>query len=49
MEYKELGKSGERVSSIGMGTWKLGMNPEIEIRALRKGLNLGINVTSSHP
>ena len=44
MEYKELGKSGEMVSSIGMGTWKLGMNPEIEIRALGKGLDLGINL-----
>ncbi len=44
MEYKELGKSGEKVSSIGMGTWKLGVDSDSEIRALRKGLDLGMNL-----
>ncbi len=43
MEYRELGKTGERISCVGMGTWKLGYNPDAEIAALREGISLGIN------
>ncbi len=49
MEYRRLGQTGERVSTIGMGTWKLGAYTDSEERAaqvsaLRKGIELGINL-----
>jgi len=42
MEYKELGKSGEKIPVIGMGTWKMGFNPKQEVEALRYGFEKGI-------
>ncbi|MDH3693586.1 MAG: aldo/keto reductase [Gammaproteobacteria bacterium] len=39
--------SGETVSNIGLGTWRMGENPrsrEQEVKALRAGLELGINL-----
>ncbi len=46
MEKRELGKSGEKVSVIGMGTWTMGDAAGDkrleEIEALRKGLELGM-------
>ena len=49
MEFRELGRSGEKVSVIGMGTWKIGVFNSAEeraeqVRALRRGLDLGINL-----
>ena len=49
MEYRELGRSGEKVSVIGMGTWRIGVFNSAEERqsqvdALRRGLDLGINL-----
>lgn len=42
MRLKELGKTGEKIPEIGMGTWKLGKDPEQEVRALKKGFELGM-------
>jgi diketogulonate reductase-like aldo/keto reductase len=43
MDYTKLGNTGEKLSSIGLGTWKLGRNEESEIEALNAGFDLGIN------
>jgi len=50
MEYKELGKTGEKVSAIGLGTWGLGgfytaeysKDKEV-INLIRYAIELGIN------
>jgi aryl-alcohol dehydrogenase-like predicted oxidoreductase len=49
MEYRELGHTGEKVSTIGMGTWKLGVynGPDqkaAQVESLKRGLELGINL-----
>jgi diketogulonate reductase-like aldo/keto reductase len=49
VEYRELGHTGEKVSTIGMGTWKMGVysRPEektAQVNALRRGIELGINL-----
>ncbi len=49
MEFRELGSTGEKVSTIGMGTWGIGVygSPEErsqQVRALQRGLELGINL-----
>lgn len=49
MEYKRLGKTGERISTIGMGTWEIGNvreghGREEQILALKRGVELGINI-----
>jgi diketogulonate reductase-like aldo/keto reductase len=49
MEYRRLGKTGERISTIGMGTWNIGnvregRGREEQILALRRGVELGINL-----
>lgn len=49
MEHRELGKTGEKVSTIGMGTWKMGAYQSQEeraeqVRALRRGIELGMNM-----
>jgi len=49
MEYRGLGRSGERISTIGMGTWEIGNVKEgrgrqEQILALRRGVELGINL-----
>ena len=49
MEYRRLGKTDEKVSSIGMGTWRIGSyNTEEEranqVRAIRRGIELGVNL-----
>ncbi|MCL5239532.1 MAG: aldo/keto reductase [Candidatus Marsarchaeota archaeon] len=43
MDYSTLGKTGKRLSEIGLGTWKLGANEAGEIEALRAGIDSGIN------
>jgi diketogulonate reductase-like aldo/keto reductase len=48
VEYRELGKTGEKISTIGMGTWRVGLYSTSEERArqvaaLRQGIQLGIN------
>lgn len=49
MEFRELGRSGEKVSTIGMGTWKIGSSQDQEerseqVQALRRGIELGMNM-----
>jgi len=49
MEYRRLGRTGEKVSTIGMGTWEIGnvregRGREEQILALRRGVELGINL-----
>ena len=49
MEYRKLGRTGENVSTIGIGTWRIGVrgNPSEkgrEVRAIRRGVELGINL-----
>ena len=40
MEFLELGKTGEKIPVIGMGTWKLSKDG---ISALKTGISLGSN------
>lgn len=49
MEYRRLGRSKEKVSVIGMGTWRIGSYHSSEerkdqVRALQRGVELGINL-----
>jgi diketogulonate reductase-like aldo/keto reductase len=48
MEFRTLGKTGEKISTIGMGTWEIGATEPKErreqISALQLGLDLGINL-----
>ncbi len=49
MEYRRLGRTGEKVSAIGMGTWRFGSYSSAEerarqVHALRRGVELGINL-----
>ena len=49
MEYRELGQTGEKISTIGMGTWKMGVythpnQKAAQVHALRRGLELGMNL-----
>ncbi|MDE1851597.1 MAG: aldo/keto reductase [Candidatus Micrarchaeota archaeon] len=42
MRKKELGKTKEMIPELGMGTWKLGQDPEKELAALKEGFSLGM-------
>jgi len=47
LEKHELGKSGEKISAVGMGTWEVGNVKEgegraRELQAIRKGVELGM-------
>ena len=41
MEFVGLGKSADKLPVVGMGTWKMGRNPNEEIAALKEGIRLG--------
>lgn len=41
--YKELGRTGEKLTAIGLGTWKIPDNSMEGIEAIRAGLENGIN------
>jgi diketogulonate reductase-like aldo/keto reductase len=48
LEYRRLGRTDERISAIGMGTWRIGSyrSPEeraSQVKALRRGIELGMN------
>ncbi len=44
MISKQLGKTGITVPAIGIGTWKLGINPEDEIKAIKDGISHGMTL-----
>ena len=49
MEYRRLGRTNEKISTIGMGTWRMGTHGTSQERAgqagvLRRGIELGINL-----
>ena len=44
--YRELGRTGERVSAIGLGGWHLalpGVSEQLALRIVRRALDEGIN------
>ncbi|MHB9134487.1 MAG: aldo/keto reductase [Armatimonadota bacterium] len=55
MIYRELGRSGISVSTIGLGTWAIGgtwwggTDEELAIAALQRGLDAGINLIDTAP
>jgi len=49
VEYRQLGRTGEKVSTIGMGTWRFGTldNPAEkakQVLSLKRGVELGMNL-----
>jgi diketogulonate reductase-like aldo/keto reductase len=48
LEKRELGRTREKISVIGMGTWEIGDAQDegraLEIRALRRGIELGMTL-----
>ena len=42
-EYKQLNETGEKIPSIGIGTWKMGENPKEDVAALKAAINHGMN------
>jgi len=49
MEFRQLGRTGERISTIGLGTWKMGVysgpsERAKQVEALRRGIELGCNL-----
>ena len=42
MEFRELGNTREKIPIIGMGTWKLGVDPYGEKEALKLGIDKGM-------
>ena len=48
MEYRRLGRTDEKIPTVGMGTWRIGSYRTAEeragqVRALRRGIELGMN------
>ncbi|HZW88634.1 MAG TPA: aldo/keto reductase, partial [Myxococcaceae bacterium] len=46
MPYRELGRTGERVSAIGLGGWHLalpGVSEQLALRIVRRAIEEGIN------
>jgi diketogulonate reductase-like aldo/keto reductase len=49
MEFRQLGRTDEKISTIGMGTWKIGVYASLaerarQVQALRRGIDLGCNL-----
>ena len=42
MDFIELGKTGEKIPALGMGTWKIGVEPQKSLEALETGVSLGM-------
>ncbi len=47
MKFKALGKTGERIPAVGIGTWKLGTDRDTEMKAIRVGLELGMRMVDT--
>ncbi|MCL4403581.1 MAG: aldo/keto reductase [Candidatus Marsarchaeota archaeon] len=45
--YKELGRTGEKISAIGIGTWKMGVNPDKEVKSLGYAIDNGVNLVDT--
>ena len=48
MEYRELGRTGWKISSIGLGTWAMGsawgaVDDRVSLETLNRALDLGVN------
>jgi diketogulonate reductase-like aldo/keto reductase len=43
MKYKNFGKTKEKISIIGIGTWKMGVNAKEEVATIKHAISLGIN------
>ena len=48
MEYRELGRTGWKISSIGLGTWAMGsawgaVDDRLSLETLNRALDLGVN------
>lgn len=46
MEYTELGRTGEKIPLIGIGTWKM-LNGYTDIEAIRVGIRQGMNLVDT--
>ena len=42
MEERELGKTGERIPALGIGTWQLGSDHAAAVESLKEGMHLGM-------
>jgi diketogulonate reductase-like aldo/keto reductase len=47
MRFKQLGRTGEKIPEIGIGTWKMGGRAEEEIDAIREGIRLGMGLVDT--
>jgi len=52
MESRRLGRTGERIPTIGMGTWRVGVYATLsekaaQVKALRRGMELGCTLIDS--
>lgn len=47
MISKLLGRTKEKIPAIGMGSWKLGMDPAQEIQAIKNGIAKGMNLVDT--
>lgn len=43
MGYKELNGTKDQLTELGIGTWKMGSNPEEDVKSLKMALDNGIN------
>jgi len=49
VEFRELGRTGEKIPTIGLGTWRIGVYSNLterakQVQALRRGIELGCNL-----
>jgi diketogulonate reductase-like aldo/keto reductase len=42
IKLKDLNDTGEKIPELGIGTWKMGVNPEKEAEALKTAIRLGM-------
>ncbi|MDE1811075.1 MAG: aldo/keto reductase [Candidatus Micrarchaeota archaeon] len=47
MDFIELGRTGEKIPALGMGTWQVEANPEEGIQALRLGFEQGMKLVDT--
>lgn len=47
IRLRELGKTGEKVPELGIGTWKMGGSPEQEKSAIKRSIELGMDLVDT--